>query len=277
MVFPTKEPSVGRRHRESGKHPATWEKKGNGLITSRNIRNYYRVRAALIRIINQINSLDGKLLYYGREKYLDPQHSNATGLYTTVLSHTIRQLDRYCDSKNEKFLLILDEHESRLELLEAAAKTMFGQQAARCLLEPPFQVESHLYQTIQAADWIASLIGRLLAYRVSPTEYSDWDWAETIYGRRINAVSTHSILWRPKSAQGRFPSKLPIFKGGTVANSPRNPRLGLCLAPASPRARPVRRSEPGGYLPARTLLVRTEAGTGRRRDADARRRPDEAG
>lgn len=184
----------------SGKHPATWEKKGSELINSRNIRKYPAIREGVDRLINRIYRSDGRIFYYGREKYQKPEDSKPSGLYTTCMGHTVRQLDRYADYKHKSFMMILDQHSDRLKLLETAAKTMFGADPARKLVEPPFQVESHLYQTVQAADWIAALVGRVLAYRVSPTEYADWEWAERLYGARIEAASTHSRLWRPTAS-----------------------------------------------------------------------------
>ena len=38
----------------------------------------------------------------------------------------------------------------------------------RQLIEPPFDLESHRYQTVHAADWIASLVGRLGAFWKEP-------------------------------------------------------------------------------------------------------------
>ena len=38
----------------------------------------------------------------------------------------------------------------------------------RQLIKPPFDLESHRYQTVHAADWIASLVGRLGAFRKEP-------------------------------------------------------------------------------------------------------------
>jgi hypothetical protein len=200
--------------RISGRHPATWEKKGSDLFTSKNISKYQSISLAAKRIINKIYKCDGRIVYYGRQKYLPPHRSNSMGLYTTVIGHTIRQLDRFCVERDEQFMVILDEHESRTELLEAAAKTMFGDEPARTLIEPPFQVESHLYQTIQAADWIATLVGRLLVYRVAPAEYPDWEWAEKSFGARIDSNATHSTLWRPRIAA---PAKPVLVTTTTVS------------------------------------------------------------
>jgi hypothetical protein len=183
-----------------GQHPATWEKKGIELFTTKNIKKYPSIRSAASRLLNQIYKRDGKIFYYGRQKYQSPQKSNPSGLYTTVLSHSMRDIDRFCAQRNEQFMFILDQHSDRLTLLETAAKTMFGNAPVRNLIEPPFQVESHLYQTIQAADWIATLVGRLLAYRVEPQQFSDWEWAERIAGTKIDANTTHSSLWRKPKA-----------------------------------------------------------------------------
>lgn len=94
-------------------------------------------------------------------------------------------------------MMILDHHDDRVKLLEAATKTMFGQNPARSLVEPPFHVESHLYQTIQAADWIATIVGRLLAFRLS-ADFSDWKWAEDYYRQRVDRASSHSRVWQPR-------------------------------------------------------------------------------
>ena len=189
----------------SAQHPATWEKKGSELISTRNIKKYPAIREGVDRLINRIYRADGKLFFYGREKYQSPQDSKPSGLYTTCMGHTVRQLDRYSIHRDRCFMMILDQHSDRLKLLETAAKTMFGANPARKLVEAPFQVESHLYQTVQAADWIAALVGRVMAYRVAPSEYADWEWAERLYGARIDAASTHSKLWRPASAQAVTP------------------------------------------------------------------------
>jgi len=183
-----------------GVHPATWEKKGSELINTRTIKKYANIRTGVHRLLNELYKCNGRIIFYGREKYQSPQDSNSSGLYTTVLSHSIRAIDRYCCDRNEQFMMILDQHSNRLKLLEAASKTMFGGEPARCLIEPPFQVESHLYQTVQAADWIATLVGRLEAYRVAPVEYADWEWADRLYGAKVQKLATHSKLWRPRSS-----------------------------------------------------------------------------
>lgn len=191
-------------------HPATWEKKGNQLLTTRNVAKYAHVREGIHRLLNELYKCNGRLVYYGRQKYLPPEQGNASGLYTTVMSHMVRSIDAYCCKINAQFMMILDQHSDRLKLLESATKTMFsGGDPARCLIEPPFQVESHLYQTIQAADWMATLVGRYLTYGVEPTQYADWEWADRFFGQKVRNLTTHSRLWRPQAAQINIPFSKP--------------------------------------------------------------------
>lgn len=195
--------------KKNGRHPATWEKKGAELFTSRNIKKYPHIREGVSRLIRRIDSCGGRIIYYGRIKFMAPEHSNPSGLYTTVLGHLIRACDEFCLDQNDKFMLLLDQHSDRKRLLETAAKTMFSVNApARCLIEPPFHVESHLYQTIQAADWISTLVGRIQAYRALPSEYSDWDWADKYFGKDIGRLTTHSRIWKPKNGQRAIPGLL---------------------------------------------------------------------
>lgn len=214
FFFQLKSKMLAKELSKNHEHPATWEKKGNELISTRNIIKYPHIREGIHRLLNEVYKCKGKLIYYGREKYQTPEKSNPSGLYTTVMAHTIRNIDSYCCKLPGQFMMILDQHSDRVKLLESATKTMFSaENPARCLIEPPMQVESHLYQTIQAADWIATLAGRLLAYSVEPQQYADWAWAEKYFGSRFRQLSTHSSLWRPQHAQRSFelPTPKPIL------------------------------------------------------------------
>ncbi|EKJ95112.1 hypothetical protein C241_15178 [Bradyrhizobium lupini HPC(L)] len=130
---------------------------------------------------------------------------NAHGLYTTVFSHAIRQIDAYCESIGQNFVLIVDEHSARKELLETAAKTMYGNAPTRKLLSPPFEVESYLNQNMQAADWIATIVGRLWSYRICTDDYKMLEPYEKYYWQRLHAVTTHStVMTRPKKSAPTF-------------------------------------------------------------------------
>ena len=98
-------------------------------------------------------------------------------MYSSVLAEAIGRLNAFCRDDHpdpERFLLALDEHPLRTELLTEAALNMYGgKEPRRQLIEPPFQLESHRYQTLQAADWIAGFVGRLGAIWKEPDAWLD--------------------------------------------------------------------------------------------------------
>ncbi|OYW52780.1 MAG: hypothetical protein B7Z31_12415 [Rhodobacterales bacterium 12-65-15] len=151
----------------------------------------------MFRLLNEIRKRDAKLFFYGREKIVGvPQNLNPEGLYKTVFADTIRRLNSYCDTLGENFVIVLDEHQAHKELLITAAKTMFGRTPARRMMCPPFEVESHLNQNIQAADWIATIIGRFSNHTVDPVGFAGLSDYKVYFEDRVNYLATHSTLWR---------------------------------------------------------------------------------
>jgi hypothetical protein len=69
---------------------------------------------------------------------------------------------------------------------------MYGVDQRRCLVEPPFQLESHRYQTMQAADWIAGLVGRLGASWKASDEYPENEIFKTYFAARLNRCAVRS-------------------------------------------------------------------------------------
>jgi long-subunit acyl-CoA synthetase (AMP-forming) len=84
----------------------------------------------------------------------------AKRLYHAILREAIKRLDQYTEQQQAHFMLILDEkdHSFRKEIVEEASIQMFGSKQRSRLIEPPIQAESHLYQTLQCADWLCGLI-----------------------------------------------------------------------------------------------------------------------
>lgn len=190
--------------KKSGKPPYQWEKHGSNLYTAKSIGLYPEINRTTFRILNKINKFGGKVFYYGKQKLAGTEDVNPTGLYKTVFSDAIRKLETYSAEQNENFVIVVDENTARKELLDTAAKTMFGQEPAFHLASPPFEVESHLNQNVQAADWIAAIVGKLWTYRLGGTEWSDIKPYEDYFWARIHAVATHStVVERPKP-KGRF-------------------------------------------------------------------------
>lgn len=185
-------------------HPATYEKKGNKLFNTKNVKKYPNVRSAMFRMTNEIDKKDGKIFFCGAQKRKSPNRHNPWALYKSTLEKSIQRIDQYCWQEDKKFLLVLDSHRDRKYMLDSAAKVMYSKRSMR-LIELPFHVESYLYPTIQAADWIAAVIGRIYAYRSLPDEFSDWDWADTYFRERLRAVETHSSVSNIRRRRsGRF-------------------------------------------------------------------------
>ena len=178
----------------SRKHPARWEKKGAALYTTRNIQRYPQIRQATNRIFNKIKQSKGEVFFSGIEKYRSPHQHDSKSFYRTSLIKAIKRLDKKFSHNSDTFLLMLDQHQERAALVQAASQTMFGEDRVRSLLEPPFQLESHLYQTLQCADWMCGLIGRWLCYYSNHADYSDLEWAESYFGSRLRSAAPHGFF-----------------------------------------------------------------------------------
>ena len=166
--------------KRSGKHPAEWEKKGAALFTTKNIQKYPELARFTKRFFNKIDRCGGKIIYVGVKKNSGPEQHVSRSLYRAVLREAIKRIDQYCSEDCEqqsRVLILMDEHEERETLLTEASRSMFNKdQPRRHLVEPPVQVESHRYQTLQAADWICGLIGRFGAYWVDPSGFPELAW-----------------------------------------------------------------------------------------------------
>lgn len=185
-----------------GRHPATWEKKGSALYTTRNVLKYPELRRATNRILSKVKGVEGAVFYTGIQKTLPPERFGPQRLYLATLDRALRQLNALAAERDAKMLIVMDQHQERDALLTAAAKAMYRTDyPRRHIVEPPFQVESHRYQTCQCADWICGLVGRLGAYRARPDEHGDLDWAERYFGVRIAQAAVRSgIRLQPASA-----------------------------------------------------------------------------
>ena len=177
----------------SGKHPSVWEKKGSSLYTPRNVEKYAELRKSTNRIINKIKSLNGFVTYVGSNKSRDPLTHNPKLLFQLTLRELIKRADQHCQKRNQNFVIIMDEHQERSDLVTTASISMFGVNERRLsLLEPPFQVESHRYQTVQCADWIAGIVGRLGALWHDEDNYAENIVIQRYFQRRLNEISIFS-------------------------------------------------------------------------------------
>jgi hypothetical protein len=177
--------------------PARWEKKGAALVTTRNFEAYPELRRALFRILAKLKREGGFAFYQGIAKHRLPAESSSEQLYSAVLRFAIQKLNKHCLRDGSEFIIVLDESDPKFHrdvIIRQATLTMFGQDSCSRLIEPPFQVASHLYQTLQCADWLCGLIGRLGAYDAEPVEFADYAWAQIFFGDRLASVSKVSNI-----------------------------------------------------------------------------------
>ena len=181
---------------QSGKHPARWEKKGSSLYTARNVSTYPELRKFTNRLFNRIAASGGFVFYAGIRKTAPLADHDPNLLYRSMLREAIRRLNDFCAKDcppGTNFLLALDEHDQREALTTEASRSMFGgPHPQRRLVEPPFQLESHRYQTLQAADWIAGLVGRLGAFWMDPGSFPENEVFRTYFHGRLDNASRRS-------------------------------------------------------------------------------------
>ncbi|EFW77732.1 DUF3800 domain-containing protein [Pseudomonas savastanoi] len=172
-----------------------WEKKGSQLYALRNVIGYEQLRRSTFRLLNHIEKIGGHVFYTGEHKTTDPNAHNSTETFKRQLLQSVRKIDRFCVQSGSTFMLMLDEqragNEWRETNVEVCTLAMFEDTSEKCrtLIEPPIQAESHLFQTIQCADWICGLIGRLTALWLAPDEYSELQPFDNYFSDRIAKVT----------------------------------------------------------------------------------------
>ncbi|MEO5623466.1 MAG: DUF3800 domain-containing protein [Dokdonella sp.] len=202
--------------KKSQTHPSRWEKKGSSLYTKKNVENYPGLRTATNRILNRIKVDGGFVIYVGIEKHVSPDESNAKGLYKQVMHELIKRVDEECQQQKCKFMIMFDQQDDmqssgknvgiRHEVVRGAAISMYGPDGCKTLIEPPVQAESHLYQTLQCADWLCGLVGRLERYNLEPHEFSAYKIFETYFGARLKQVSRRSSIRKKPVASAAPPA-----------------------------------------------------------------------
>jgi hypothetical protein len=175
-----------------------WEKKGASLYTTQNVLKYAELRRATARLLNRIEKDQGMVFYVGVEKTRSPEEHDAKHLYRTVLEEAVNRLDDYCDHRSSLFLTVLDEQDrrSREELIASVSSGMLGDSRLARMIEPPMQAESHLFQTLQCADWICGLVGRAGCHLVAPGEYAELSWVSKYFAERLARVAPISGICR---------------------------------------------------------------------------------
>lgn len=175
-----------------------WEKKGAQLFTVRNVDRYRELRASIGRLLNHIQNVGGHVIYAGEHKADHACTHQSANLFKRQLLRSIRIADEFCIARNATCMVMLDEQRAgniwREHNVEACTLAMFEDIDAKCrsLIEPPLQGESYLFQTLQCADWICGLVGRLSAYEVASDQYEDWEIFHRYFHVRVRNASLPS-------------------------------------------------------------------------------------
>lgn len=176
----------------SSKKASQWEKKGSDFFKASKIQSVREIRNSFNRLVNEIyNKRNGYLIYVGSEKRPEIDRHDSTKLYKSTLREAIKRIDEFCDSQNAQFILCLDYHSNRAEMVKTSAVEMFGERR-KALIEPLFHAESDLYQTLQFADWVAAVVGKMYAYNTRPNEFSEFAPFKDYFEDRIRRASLHS-------------------------------------------------------------------------------------
>lgn len=183
---------------KSGEHRARWEKKGSALYTVKNITKYRQLRVTTNRLLNKINTLGGWCFFYGQEKYRSLDTHDSKKLHFLSLRAAIQRIDRECEKNGHQFLLIVDQKgddKFRKETAIQSATTMFGgNNPSFSMIEPPIQAESHLYQTLQMADWLCGIYGRLSALKAEPDIWPEFEVFDKYFSERLESLARNSKI-----------------------------------------------------------------------------------
>lgn len=196
-----------------GAHPAKWEKKGSSLYRTENVEKYEELRRATFRLINKINSSGGFTIYVGTEKRRE-EGIDSKNLYHYTLIEIVKRLNEEFSTRNDDFMLILDQQEANVmrgEIVERISIEMFGNNSRKRLIEPPIEAESHLYQTLQCADWFCGLFGRMAQFEYEPDHKSEFEWYNRYFKSRMDGITKRSGI-RPRTDTDKNLSQEPIEK-----------------------------------------------------------------
>ncbi len=192
--FKMKKALFAEEIKKSQRPPAKWEKKGADHFRVSKIEDP-TIRETFIKPINTIiHKLDGHIFYVGSAKNHLKREITSSTLYKYTLREAIKRLDNFCMKKNANLLLCADYHSNRKMMIETCGIEMFGISNRTSLLEPMFHADSHLYQTVQFADWIAAIIGKYETYNARPDEYTDYQKFHHYFDKRLQQASINSSI-----------------------------------------------------------------------------------
>lgn len=189
---------------------STWEKKGSKQYSVTNLKHYTKyLTRSTYRFINQITDRGGFLLYVGEAKLKEIEKHDAQRVYMSSLKEIIKRLDDEFKNQDAQFLIFMDDSESSTNIVKNAIYEMH-QNGKYQLIEAPVQVDSKLYQTIQCADWLCAIYGKLAFYEVEPDSKPEYEIFKRYFGDRIAKAQKRSNVRNnlPKKASEKSLARL---------------------------------------------------------------------
>ncbi|EPJ7319084.1 DUF3800 domain-containing protein [Enterobacter asburiae] len=169
-----------------------WEKKGSKQYSVKNLTQYKaHLTRSTNRLINTITRYGGFLFYVGEAKRIGVESHSPQKTYKSSFKEVIKRLDNEFKNQDAQFLIFMDDHEMRSEIVKEAIYEMHQEEKYQ-LLEAPVQVDSKLYQTIQCADWFCAIYGKLSFYDVDPASCSEYEIFKRYFGDRIAEAQKRS-------------------------------------------------------------------------------------
>jgi hypothetical protein len=171
---------------------SVWEKKGSKQYSVANLKKYKNeITRSTNRIINRITNDGGFLFFVGEAKNKKIERHNPLTVYTSCLSEIIKRLDDEFKNKSSHFLIFMDDNEDSASLVKKAIYDMHQKKKYQ-LIEAPVQVDSKLYQTIQCADWLCAIYGKIAFYDIEPKSKPDYELFKKYFGDRISSAQKRS-------------------------------------------------------------------------------------
>lgn len=184
-----------------------WEKKGSKHFSVKNLTKYKDLLTrSTYRIINKITDCGGFLFYVGEAKRLGVDSHNPQRSYKSSFKEVIKRLDDEFKNQDAHFLIFMDDHEMRSEIVKEAIFEMHQTDKYQ-LLEAPVQVDSKLYQTIQCADWFCAIYGKLAFHNVEPKSCPEYEIFQKYFSDRIASAQKRSNV---RNTLPKTPSALQL-------------------------------------------------------------------
>lgn len=208
--------------KQSDVPPSRWEKKGAALLTSKNMKLYGdEIEPALKDIYQTMGKLGGEIFFYGQQKPIGPvsvTKETSQDREAHCLIQAANRLGTLAKQRDDQIFIVMDgtDTHNRERAVATLGATIYSKSNGdnRSIVDIPLQADSHLYGTIQLADWTCALLGRLSAYHFS--EQTEFDWAVDLGRELFDAAkpTDNSIVWsnHPSQQSKCFPNQLTKSK-----------------------------------------------------------------